>query len=145
MLTHATQLDTWYAICVVGAFVILESMGHHVIQFIRDSEWIFRLALIVAISEALHQNLQLTALMLTLLLMRSFFLSGATMSRWSEYETLAKNDPRFNPRQSVDIEMADGTLDVAPIRILSPPSARGPLLLFPPTPDQLAEISTNNL
>ena len=51
------------------------------------------------------------------------------------------DDERFNPRSSIDIQFAEGTVAHAPPDILGWTKDTGPLLLFPPSADTLKSLS----
>lgn len=61
----------------------------------------------------------------------------------AQYAEEAKRDPRFNKSTDVDLQIAEGTLNRDPARWLDTGRKRGPLLLFPPTPEQLALVGNN--
>lgn len=61
----------------------------------------------------------------------------------AQYLSEARSDPRFNKSVDVDLQIADGTLARDPARWLDPGRKRAPLLLFPPTPEQLSLVGNN--
>lgn len=62
----------------------------------------------------------------------------------AEYAAAARRDPRFNSSVDVDLQIANGTLEKDPARWLDAGNRKkGPLLLFPPTPEQLSLIGNN--
>jgi hypothetical protein len=61
----------------------------------------------------------------------------------AEYSAEQRRDPRFNKNTNVDLQIAEGTLVKDPARWLDKGRKRAPLLLFPPTPDQLQLIGNN--
>jgi hypothetical protein len=50
---------------------------------------------------------------------------------------------RFTPTESVDIAMAMKILTHDPPQMLAPPDTQPPLLLFPPSKEELARLSGN--
>lgn len=48
---------------------------------------------------------------------------------------------RFTPEDSVDVAMAMGVLTQAPPHMLNPPQPGPPLLLYPPSAEDLAKLS----
>ena len=58
-------------------------------------------------------------------------------------EAQQKKDPRFDPTSELDLKMANETLAYDPARWLDPGRSPIPLLLFPPTPQQLSMIGNN--
>ena len=58
----------------------------------------------------------------------------------AEYAAEQRRDPRFNKSTEIDLQIANGTIVRDPARWLDRGRQRGPLLLFPPTPEQLKMI-----
>jgi len=58
----------------------------------------------------------------------------------AQYSALQKNDPRFDASTEIDLKMANETLSYDPARWVDPGQSPIPLLLFPPTPEQLSMI-----
>ena len=56
---------------------------------------------------------------------------------------IQKKDPRFDPVHEVDLKMANETLSYDPARWVDPGRPVVPLLLFPPTSQQLSLIGNN--
>ena len=54
---------------------------------------------------------------------------------------VAKDKARFTPENSLDISMAMGLLTYDPPHMLNPPQPGPPLLLYPPSADDLARLS----
>jgi hypothetical protein len=67
----------------------------------------------------------------------------STQGTLAEYAAIQKNDPRFDAASEVDIKMANETLSYDPARWVDPGRPVVPLLLFPPTPQQLSLIGNN--
>lgn len=61
----------------------------------------------------------------------------------ARYLSEARSDPRFDKNVDVDLQLANGTLEKDPARWLDPGRKRAPLLLFPPTPEQLSLVGNN--
>ena len=61
----------------------------------------------------------------------------------AEYSAAQRRDPRFNKNVDVDLQIAEGTLVHDPARWLDKGRKHNPLLLFPPTPEQLDLIGNN--
>jgi hypothetical protein len=61
----------------------------------------------------------------------------------AEYAAAQKKDPRFDKNRNVDLLMAENKLVTDPARWLDPGRKKGPLLLYPPTPEQLSLIGNN--
>lgn len=60
--------------------------------------------------------------------------------KWQDQDVV-KDKSRFLPEQSVDIAMAMKIITHGPPKMLAPPDKQPPLLLYPPTPDQLKALS----
>lgn len=54
---------------------------------------------------------------------------------------IQKVNARFTPDASVDLAMAMKIITHAPPQMLNPPAEVPPLLVFPPTPEDLAKLS----
>jgi hypothetical protein len=66
--------------------------------------------------------------------------SGATYAS-QVARAVASDTSRFRPENSLDISMAMGLLTQEPPRMLNPPQPGPPLLLFPPSAQDLAKLS----
>ena len=144
----AKQMDLWTA-CLTGVLLILlEWRGHPILPMVEGGCWLFTLMMVALIIACVTLQYPITALIVTLILIR-FIYHMRTRSweraRMDAYREAAIDDVRFDPNASVDIEMEDGTLNFQPIRTLAVPSPKGPLLLFPPTADQLAQIGSGGM
>ena len=64
----------------------------------------------------------------------------AVMARYAE---MARSDPRFDESVDVDLQIANDTLSRDPARWLDPGRKKGPLLLYPPPPEQLKMAGSN--
>jgi hypothetical protein len=144
---HATEADAYAAYVVIAALVFLEVVGYPVLTMVAASpmHWVVRLAMMVFVIGLVLAGYPLTALVVTILAMRFCHLMN-TQGDWTrmamaKYAAAAAADPRFDASSEVDLQMANGTLAPSPPRILAPPSTKGPLLLFPPTAQQLVAIS----
>lgn len=54
---------------------------------------------------------------------------------------IAKVNARFTPSESIDLSMAMKILTFDPPQMLNPPEKVPPLLMFPPSADDLAKLS----
>lgn len=144
---HATEADAYAAYVVIAGLVFLEVVGYPVLTMVAASpmHWVARLAMTVFVIGLVLAGYPLTALLVTILAMRFCHLMNTqgdwTRAAMARYSAAAAADPRFDAASEVDLQMANGTLSVLPPRILAPPSTKGPLLLFPPTEQQLVAIS----
>lgn len=144
----AKQMDLLTA-CLTGVlFVLLEWRGHPILPMVQGGCWLFTLMMVALIIACVTLQYPLTALVVTLILIRFIYhmrTRSWEQARMDAYREAAIDDVRFDPNSSVDMEMADGTLNFQPIRTLAVPSPKGPLLLFPPTADQLAQIGSGGM
>lgn len=144
---HATEADAYAAYVVIAVLVFLEVVGYPVLTTVAASpmHWVLRLAMAAVVIGLVVVGYPLTALLVTILAMRFCHLMNNrgdwTRMAMAKYAAAAAADPRFDASSEVDLQMANGTLTVFPPRILAPPSTKGPLLLFPPTEQQLVAIS----
>jgi hypothetical protein len=141
---HATEADAYAAYLIVAVLVFLEVVGYPVLNQVAASpmHWVARLAMTVGIIGLFLAGYPLTALLLAILAMRFCHLVNTMgSSPMARYAAAAAADPRFDTSSELDLQMANGTLQVMPPRILAPPTTKGPLLLFPPTDTQLAMVS----
>ena len=147
MLAHARDVQT--SIAVIGLFAILSIVGipHSVLDSILTRGILSRGIWIAAVLFLLYTKFYLTAVLLTVLgLYLSFnahsdyaFSHDGVLAAYSEVQ---KHDPRF-ASDEVDVAMANGTLQLDPARWEDPGREPIPLLLFPPTEEQLALASDN--
>jgi hypothetical protein len=143
MVQHAVKADTWTASVVVVTLVFLEVAGYPLFDRVNGNSWLVSLGVVVALVGSFLYGYPLTGLILAILLMRYHHLlkfPSIDAARMGAYLAAARSDPRFSSSE-VDIEMANGTLQQFPPRMLAPPNPKGPLLLYPPTSEQLRAIS----
>lgn len=142
-------VDFWGASLVAVILVLLETFGYDLLRSVSNVSWIVCFVLLLSTASAAVLKYPLTAILLGIWTARYCYLMNyANISGVRDFETrrraayvdAAIADDRFAP-QETDIAMANGTLATFPERILAPPTVRGPLLLFPPTSEQLAKIS----
>lgn len=96
----------------------------------------------------LYKKYTLTAIVLTVMaLVIRFEVFGSYVYShdgiMAEYAAAQRRDPRFNKNTDVDLQIAEGTLVHDPARWLDKGRKHAPLLLFPPTPEQLQLIGNN--
>jgi len=145
----ATPKDFQASIAVVAVYAIFSMLGapKSIMNALLSQGMIVRGAWIVAILGLAYNKLYMTAVLLSVLGLRlSMDVRGSyvfsTESIMAQYSEAQKNDPRF--KGSLDAQLADGTLTLDPARWMDPGRSPVPLLLFPPSLDQLAMIQENN-
>lgn len=69
-----------------------------------------------------------------------YLVRSASTPTWLARD-IERDKSRFEPRQSVDIAMAMKLITHDPPEMLNPPSKIPPLLLYPPSAEDLARLS----
>jgi hypothetical protein len=142
-------VDFWGASLVAVILVMLETFGYDLLKSVSNVSWIVCFVLLLSTAAAAVLKYPLTAILLGIWTARYCYLMNYAnvlgvrdfeTRRRAAYVDAAIADPRFAPNET-DVAMANGTLPFHPTRVLAPASVAGPLLLFPPTPEQLALIS----
>lgn len=146
----ATSKDLTAAVGLLAVSVVPMVVGLPipVLEVIETNPMVFRAAWVVALLALLYKKYTLTAIVLLAvgLLVRFEVFSSFMYSEQgilAQYAALNRADPRFSASSSVDLQIADGTLVRDPARWLDPGRKHGPLLLYPPSPEQLLLISSN--
>jgi hypothetical protein len=146
----ATPKDIQASVVVIAlyAFTAIMGMPRVVLDALVSQAMFARLIWLSVIVYALYHKFYLTAVFLVVLGIRATF--DADMSYafshdgiMAKYAALQKNDPRFDSKSEIDLKMANETLSFDPARWLDPGRSPIPLLLFPPTPEQLSLIGNN--
>jgi hypothetical protein len=146
----ATPKDIQASVVVIAlyAFTAIVGIPRVVLDVFVAQAMFGRIVWLSAIVYLLYHKLYLTAVFLVVLGIRTTF--DADMSYafshdgiLAKYAALQKNDPRFDASSELDLKMANETLAYDPARWLDPGRSPIPLLLFPPTPEQLSMIGNN--
>ena len=146
----ATPKDIQASVVVIAlyAFTAIVGIPRVVLDVFVAQAMFGRIVWLSAIVYLLYHKLYLTAVFLVVLGIRTTF--DADMSYafshdgiLAKYAALQKNDPRFDTSSELDLKMANETLTYDPARWLDPGRSPIPLLLFPPTPEQLSIIGNN--
>jgi hypothetical protein len=146
----ATPKDIQASVVVIAlyAFTAIVGIPRVVLDVFVAQAMFGRIVWLSAIVYLLYHKLYLTAVFLVVLGIRTTF--DADMSYafshdgiLAKYAALQKNDPRFDATTEIDLKMANETLAYDPARWLDPGRSPIPLLLFPPTPEQLSMIGNN--
>jgi hypothetical protein len=146
----ATPKDIQASVVVIAlyAFTAIVGIPRVVLDVFVAQAMFGRIVWLSAIVYLLYHKLYLTAVFLVVLGIRTTF--DADMSYafshdgiLAKYAALQKNDPRFDTSSELDLKMANETLTYDPARWLDPGRSPIPLLLFPPTPEQLSMIGNN--
>jgi hypothetical protein len=146
----ATPKDIQASVVVIALYAFTAIMGtpRVVLDALVAQPMFARIVWLSVIVYALYCKFYLTAVFLVVLGIRATF--DADMSYafshdgiLAKYAALQKNDPRFDTSSELDLKMANETLAYDPARWLDPGRSPLPLLLFPPTPQQLSLIGNN--
>jgi hypothetical protein len=144
----ATPKDTTASLVIVAVFAFVAILGAP--RIVMDSLIAYPTAVragwLIAVLALAFNKFYLSAVLLAVLGLRiamdtraSYVFSNAgIMGRYAE---LQKNDPRF--AGSLDVKIAEGALAADPPRWLDPGQSPLPLLLFPPSLDQLEKVQSN--
>jgi hypothetical protein len=148
MLATPTDIQASVVVIALYAFTAIMGMPRVVLDALVSQAMFARLIWLSVIVYALYHKFYLTAVFLVVLGIRATF--DADMSYafshdgiMAKYAALQKNDPRFDSKSEIDLKMANETLSFDPARWLDPGRSPIPLLLFPPTPEQLSLIGNN--
>lgn len=146
MLATPKDFQVSVAIVAVYAFVSILGAPKSVMDALLSNGMILRAVWIVSILGLAYCKFYMSAVLIAVLGLRismdarsSYIFSSESVL--AQYSLLQKNDPRFVG--SMDAEMADGTLAMDPARWMDPGRSPVPLLLFPPSLDQLTMVQSN--
>jgi hypothetical protein len=148
MLASPKDIQASVVVIALYAFTAILGIPHFILDSLVAHAMLSRIAWLSVIVYALYHKFYLTAVFLVVLGIRATF--DADMSYafshdgiLAKYAALQKNDPRFDTSSELDLKMANETLSYDPARWLDPGRSPIPLLLFPPTPEQLSMIGNN--
>lgn len=148
MLASPKDIQASVVVIALYAFTAILGIPRIVLDGLVAHAMLSRIAWLSVIVYALYHKFYLTAVFLVVLGIRATF--DADMSYafshdgiLAKYAALQKNDPRFDTSSELDLKMANETLSYDPARWLDPGRSPIPLLLFPPTPEQLSMIGNN--
>lgn len=133
-------------ICVFGLFSII-GIPRSILNTVLSSPLLFNAVWVGFVFFLLVQKYYLTAVLIALVGLTVSFNVTSSYIFSSEgimemYRAAQADDPRFDPQSELDIKMANNTLVYDPARWRDPGRAPVPLLLFPPTHDQLKLIGS---
>ena len=148
MKIQKVNIQASVVVIALYAFTAIVGIPRVVLDVFVAQAMFGRIVWLSAIVYLLYHKLYLTAVFLVVLGIRTTF--DADMSYafshdgiLAKYAALQKNDPRFDAATEIDLKMANETLAYDPARWLDPGRSPIPLLLFPPTPEQLSMIGNN--
>jgi hypothetical protein len=148
MLATPRDIQASVAIIAVYAFTALIGIPKTILDAFLTQPIFTRIVWLALICGLLFTKHYLTAVLVVVLGLRISFESTSsylfsTQGTLAEYAAIQKNDPRFDAASEVDIKMANETLRYDPARWVDPGRPVVPLLLFPPTAEQLSMIGNN--
>lgn len=146
----ANVRDMLLAMALLGLSIVplITGMPSTILDVTETSPLFVKGVWVLAILGLLMKHFTLTALVLISLglIVRYEVFGSYVYSHdgiMAEYAAAQRKDPRFDTTRNMDILMAESKLTTDPARWLDPGRKKGPLLLYPPTPDQLRLIGNN--
>ena len=147
MLATPRDIHVSVAIISLYAFTSLIGIPKSILDAVTTQSVFTRIVWLVVVSGLLYGKYYLSAVLSVVLGLRLTFEGGSylfsTQGTLAQYSALQKNDPRFDASSEVDLKMANETLTYDPARWMDPGRSPVPLLLFPPTLEQLSMIGNN--
>jgi hypothetical protein len=148
MLASPKDIQASVVVIALYAFTAILGIPHFILDGLVAHVMLSRIAWLSVIVYALYHKFYLTAVFLVVLGIRATFDADLSYAFshdgiLAKYAALQKNDPRFDTSSELDLKMANETLAYDPARWLDPGRSPIPLLLFPPTPEQLSMIGNN--
>ena len=147
MLASPKDITASLAVLAVYMVVALVGAPARVMDSLLAYPVVVRSVWLLAVLGLAYYKYYMTAVLLAVLGLRiamdarsSYVFSHSGIM--GAYAELQKNDPRF--AGSLDVKVAEGTLAKDPPRWLDPGQSPIPLLLFPPSVDQLEKIQSNS-
>lgn len=146
MLASPKDITASIAVLAIYTFVAIAGAPTRVMDSLLSYPVIVRSVWLLVVLMLAYCKYYLTAVFVAVLGLRiamdaraSYVFSNSSIM--AQYAEVQKNDPRFGA--SLDVKIADGALVADPPRWLDPGHSPLPLLLFPPTPEQLEKVQNN--
>jgi hypothetical protein len=148
IVANAKDLTAAISLLVLAIIPIAVGLPNTILDTIVTNPIFVKLVWVSTLLYLLYKKYVLTAIVLVAigLIIRFEVFGSYAYSHdgiLAKYLSEARSDPRFNKSVDVDLQIADGTLERDPARWLDPGRKRSPLLLFPPTPEQLSLVGNN--
>lgn len=148
IVANSKDLTASIVLLVVAIVPIIVGMPSALLDIVVTNPFFVKLIWVAALLIMLYKRYILTAILAVCIgLMIRFEVFGSYVYSHdgilAKYLSEARNDPRFDKSSDVDLQIANGTLDHDPARWLDPGRKHAPLLLFPPTPEQLSLVGNN--
>jgi len=90
---------------------------------------------------ATYRNLAIIGFVIIIVLGFGWLVINSDVKMASIAKDIAKDHSRFTPSESIDIAQAMKLVTHDPPKMLAPPSAIPPLVLFPPSAEDLERLS----
>lgn len=148
IVASSKDLTAAISLLVIAIIPIAVGMPNTILDVIETNPIFVKLVWVSVLLFLLYKKYILTAIILVAigLIIRFEVFGSYAFSHdgiLAKYLAEARSDPRFNKAVDVDLQIAEGTLEKDPARWLDPGRKRAPLLLFPPTPEQLSLVGNN--
>jgi len=145
-MMRANHTDFVVSIAILGGAVFPIVFGAP--NIVKKYKMLFRIAWILGGLVLASKKLYLSAI---LLITAGFGVKYVDIYNYiktqaeiiSEFQSANLRDPRFDENVDLDLQTARGTLQRDGARWFDPGRKKDPILLFPPTPEQLALIGNN--
>lgn len=149
-MTVTNTKDIYGAVAVLAVAVVPIVLGvpSVVLDTVETSPLFVKGVWVAVIAALLYKKYVLTALVVVVLgLTVRYEVFGSYVYSpegiLAAYKAAQERDPRFNKNVDLDLQIGEGTLTRDPARWLDRGRPSKPLLLFPPTLEQLALTSNN--
>jgi hypothetical protein len=148
IVASSKDLTAAMALLVLAIVPIATGLPGSILDILETNPFFSKLVWVIVLLFLLYKKYILTAVVLVAIgLMIRFEVFGSYAYSHdgilAQYAAEARSDPRFDVSSDVDLQIANGTIEKDPSRWLDPGRKRGPLLLFPPTPEQLSLVGNN--
>jgi hypothetical protein len=146
MLAIPKDITASVVLVAVFAFVAIVGAPTRIMDALIAYPVVVRAGWLIAVLAFAFNKYYLSAVLLAVLGLRIAMDTRASYAFshtgiMNAYSELQKNDPRF--AGSLDVKVADGALTMDPPRWLDPGQSPLPLLLFPPSLEQLEKVQSN--
>lgn len=148
IVASAKDLTAAISLLVIAVIPIAVGLPGTILDTIETNPMFIKFVWVSVLLFLLYKKYVLTAIVLVAigLIIRFEVFGSYAYSHdgiLAKYLSEARSDPRFNKSTDVDLQIAEGTLERDPARWLDPGRKHAPLLLFPPTPEQLSLVGNN--
>ena len=148
-MTSTGDIQLATGLVVVYAFMSVFGFSHAMMTELLLGGWVMYAVLVGLLAVLYSYGFRLSALLSFIVLLRVITEAHGSYAtsdshRMRVYQRQASLDPRFDQVKSIDLAFASGNATFDPPVLLDTASnTKQPLLLFPPTSEQLALIGNN--